>query len=291
MTFLNIFTSDDATPKHSAGGETQCTKMALGIFPVVVLIIFIILMSLSLKNSTEIYSSGKIRFIYRFIDHRERLLMQDDDHLVMISWMKKWLAGTLVLTGSDLDLRRQTKWKQTKWKRTVKSGLYLFVLLILMSGDVQIQPGPFDQATKITAIEFPHGICEKNVKSNQAALQCDSCDIWTHCKCLNMLHSEYYHLGKSDDDWIYDPCSLSGFSESFFEDDVPELDVASLSDGHPLEFECFKTKGLTFIHLYTHSLLPKIDELSILAENTKVAVTGITEMLLDATINDAEVEI
>ena len=46
-----------------------------------------------------------------------------------------------------------------------------------------------------------------------------------------------------------------------------------------------------FIHLNTRSLLPKLDELRLLAANTKVAVIGITESWLDASVTDAEVEI
>ena len=59
----------------------------------------------------------------------------------------------------------------------------------------------------------------------------------------------------------------------------------------PLDYECLKSKGMNFIHLNTRSLLPKLDELRLLASNTKVAVIGITESWLDASVTDAEVEI
>ena len=59
----------------------------------------------------------------------------------------------------------------------------------------------------------------------------------------------------------------------------------------PLDFECLHSKGLNFIHLNTRSLLPKLDELRILAANTKVAVIGITESWLDASVTDSEINI
>jgi hypothetical protein len=59
----------------------------------------------------------------------------------------------------------------------------------------------------------------------------------------------------------------------------------------PLDFECLNSKVLNFIHLNTRSLLPKLDELRILAANTKVAVIGITESWLDASVTDSEINI
>ena len=59
----------------------------------------------------------------------------------------------------------------------------------------------------------------------------------------------------------------------------------------PLDIECLRVKGLTFIYLNTRSLLPKLDELRIPTINTKVAVIGITETWLEESVTDYEVEI
>ena len=59
----------------------------------------------------------------------------------------------------------------------------------------------------------------------------------------------------------------------------------------PLDFECLHSKGLNFIHLNTRSLLPKLYDLRILAANTNVAVIGITEFWLDASVTDSEIDI
>ena len=53
----------------------------------------------------------------------------------------------------------------------------------------------------------------------------------------------------------------------------------------------FKQRGLHFIHLNINSLLPKIDELRLIALETKAAIIGISESKIDDTVLDAEIEI
>ena len=62
----------------------------------------------------------------------------------------------------------------------------------------------------------------------------------------------------------------------------------TLDDEH---LQCFKSKGLHFIHLNARSLLPKISELRLLAAKTKAAVIAISESWLDQTVGDGEIYI
>ena len=57
------------------------------------------------------------------------------------------------------------------------------------------------------------------------------------------------------------------------------------------ELHHFSKKGLHFIHLNIRSLLPKLDELILLATKTNAAVIGITESWLDDSVEDSEVEV
>ena len=34
-----------------------------------------------------------------------------------------------------------------------------------------------------SCVKFPCGICNKSVKNNHKACQCDSCDLWIHIVC------------------------------------------------------------------------------------------------------------
>ena len=66
------------------------------------------------------------------------------------------------------------------------------------------------------------------------------------------------------------------------------------------EWNVFRSKGIHLIHLNIHSLLPKIDEIcyiaeqtkaAYIAEQTKAAVIGITESKLDKAIFQSEIHI
>ena len=47
--------------------------------------------------------------------------------------------------------------------------------VILLCGDVALNPGP---------MKWPCTVCGKSVKSNDRALLCDSCDNWSHTRCV-----------------------------------------------------------------------------------------------------------
>ena len=55
------------------------------------------------------------------------------------------------------------------------------------------------------------------------------------------------------------------------------------------DFCCFKQRGLHFIHLNARSIIPKMEELNILAGTTNAAIIAVTETWLDNTISDNEV--
>ena len=50
------------------------------------------------------------------------------------------------------------------------------------------------------------------------------------------------------------------------------------------EWNIFKSRGLHFIHLIINSLLPKIEELRIIAKSTNTAIIGISESKLDESV-------
>ncbi len=56
-------------------------------------------------------------------------------------------------------------------------------------------------------------------------------------------------------------------------------------------FSCFKERGLHFFHVNINSVLPKIDELRLIAKQSNAAVIGLTETKLDDTVVNGEIEI
>ena len=91
-----------------------------------------------------------------------------------------------------------------KLKVSQKSVLSLATICLLLSGDVELNPGP--------RYKFPCGWCEKPVRANQKGLQCDECDKWFHSVCEQVPPGT---LAGGDDDWFCSLCSLPFLSDSF----------------------------------------------------------------------------
>ena len=60
----------------------------------------------------------------------------------------------------------------------------LYVLVILLSGDVHPCPGPRKP-------QNPCGICSRGVRSNSKAILCDLCTRWIHIKCADFPVERY----------------------------------------------------------------------------------------------------
>ena len=79
--------------------------------------------------------------------------------------------------------------KNTLGMRTTKppEGKTILVLLLILGGDVESNPGP---------IKFPCKMCQKPVANNHRAVVCDNhnCQQWVHIKCGNITPSEYEEM-------------------------------------------------------------------------------------------------
>jgi hypothetical protein len=60
-------------------------------------------------------------------------------------------------------------------------------------------------------------LCNKQVKPNDPAVQCDNCNNWIHNKCSGIKSEEYKELQTSSATWICPTCDAMNFSDSFFE--------------------------------------------------------------------------
>ena len=76
--------------------------------------------------------------------------------------------------------------------------LFDLAAILTLSGDIHQNPGP---------TRFPCTICERAVKTNQRAIQCDECKFWTHCKCSLEEYSVLQELENFC--WTCNRCLLS----------------------------------------------------------------------------------
>ena len=72
----------------------------------------------------------------------------------------------------------------------------LFRTLLLLGGDISTNPGP---------VRFPCVECKRPVARNQRGIECDSCELWTHAKCIEMSISEHESLTE-DETWLCSKC-------------------------------------------------------------------------------------
>ena len=89
---------------------------------------------------------------------------------------------------------------------------WFFVSLLILSGNVELNPGP-----RTYKFKYPCGVCSRPCKDNQPAIQCDSCNLWYHKKCLSMNTIVYKALENSSCSWICCQCGLPNFSSSLFD--------------------------------------------------------------------------
>ena len=176
-----------------------------------------------------------------------------------------------------------------------------FKFIILLSGDINLHPGPTQNPCKI---------CSNPV--NLKIIFCQKCNFWFHKKCelpddkamynelklnKNVLYcckecSEYPNDSISNNNFEYLPFFGENFLEDNFDITTPELQgETNGSSDETSNYNIFEKRGLHFVHINANSIISKIEEVRLIAHNTKVAAIGITESKLDNTIKDSEISI
>ena len=156
-----------------------------------------------------------------------------------------------------------------------------------MCGDTSAltNPGPIGR-------NFNCNICEEELKTNSIILSCLECDLKVHKKCENInLSSPFvcnFCISKSLP--FHDFIDIANNNSFHVISDINDV-TRSFIDLNKGCWECFKKKGLHFIHANTRSIFHKLPELKQIAEETQAAVIAITETWLDSSYPDASVSI
>ena len=98
------------------------------------------------------------------------------------------LATTTIFVKSVsifLQVRYKDKPRLTTSRSTIKSRFIHLLLVLLLSGQVELNPGPITPNQSSTlSTNYPCGICQKKVNDSHHALLCDKCELWFHTDCL-----------------------------------------------------------------------------------------------------------
>ena len=164
---------------------------------------------------------------------------------------------------------------------------FVCIISILTCGDIAPNPGP---------VKYPCGYCERPVRSNQKGILCDKCELWYHAKCMGISNGSYNLLTTSEDEWFCPTCELPSITDSFLEtedlrDNENYENMKDHEDSYSGLYTIFKKKGLHFIHLNVRSILPKMQEIRILANNTNAAVMCFTETWIDDSVTNNETDV
>ena len=153
---------------------------------------------------------------------------------------------------------------------------------LLICGDIQINPGP--------VIRHPCSICDKPVRCIDAALLCDGCNQWAHCRCSGvseLLYVEYQACSQFD--WQCSKClnAQLPFFDCSLSDTSIQPSVLNCNKGNLFPIKHFA--GLTIAHLNVRSLLSCYHEIEITLYNHSIDVLTLSETWLDDSVNDCEV--
>ena len=198
-------------------------------------------------------------------------------------------AGAKLMT--KLQLLRATVFankRGTNWKHQLLRKPWLFSIgLLLLCGDTHPNPGP------TTAPRYPCVSCNDEVIDQ--GICCDGCQRWCHPKCAFVSDEEYLRLGSCSDTWLCPTCCLPSFTSSLL-----DLSDHTVSEGHDANLPNYPN-SVSVTHLNARSLLPHMDEISLLATNHLIDVitlsetwldeTWLDETWLDETVSDAEVSL
>ncbi len=183
--------------------------------------------------------------------------------------------------NEQLNLFCLSKMNYTKHKSFYK-------ILLLLSGDISLNPGP---------TKYPCTICDRGVRKG---VYCTNCKMWVHQKCENISNIEYRRLSKIPDAiYMYTcrNCAVSDFlpfhDVSFEEPINITNDPINTSELNPDKdmWSPFKKRGLHFLHININSILSKIEELRHIAKLSNASVIGVSESKLDDSVFDNEVSI
>ena len=94
--------------------------------------------------------------------------------------------------------------------RSTPYQVNLVMVILLISGDVQLNPGPTTRTPK-----YPCGVCSKNVNFNHKVMECEDCLTWYHIKCVNIGDKMYQvHTHHNSYTWACLKCGLPNFTNS-----------------------------------------------------------------------------
>ena len=161
-----------------------------------------------------------------------------------------------------------------------KTSVTIEQLLLLLSGSVEINPGP-------QGVKFPCGECNKSVKSSQNSIACDECQQWFHQDCLKMSNTIFECYTQNENlSWTCSQCALIDISGTVLNSSISSNgSTDTLQQGLPKK----KARRLRIFTCNFQSIWNKKAELEKLLTNNNIDILIGTETHLSCNIKNAEI--
>ena len=190
------------------------------------------------------------------------------------------------------------------------NSMYLSLLLILVSNDVNPNAGPTNQIDDATI--YPCGTCDNPVTWNERGIVCDTCNQWYHKSCQSMNTKIYTeHVNDSAIAWDCIMCNCPNYSTFCYSlvfstsnkfEALADSTINSITeDIRPIHVSTperkkrnsnqkeVKPQMLRILNVNFQSAKNKQAEIINLIDSTKPDVIFGTETWLDASIKDSQV--
>lgn len=262
-------------------------------------LVYLLLISCAIISRTRNVSQPSFSFIMNYG------LPNDSEHWASPITLTDNLSTTSIMChfqSAFVNMPSHSPNQSRILRQLDRSSHVRLALLMILAGDIASNPGPSTTARKP---KHPCVHCSKGVISRSRAISCDNCERWVHSRCTQILtDAEYDNIVATNAELNY-LCNICSFDELPFANIDDDQNTTNSNPGNengssnfnPSDeqfssfFDCFKQKGLHFIHINIRSLTSKISELKIIANNSSASVIAISETWLDSSVTDAEINI
>ena len=143
-------------------------------------------------------------------------LIKPTPYTIGTKYIPKLATTTIFVKNASifLQIRYRHKPSLTTSRSTIKSCYIHLLLVPLLSGQVELNPGPVTPNQSSTfSTNYPCGIRQKKVNDSHHALLCDKCELWFYTDCLKFPVSYYSTiLNFTSFIWVCTNCGYSNYS-------------------------------------------------------------------------------
>ncbi|CAC5417073.1 unnamed protein product [Mytilus coruscus] len=197
------------------------------------------------------------------------------------------------------------------YRKMINHLTYLSMILILISNDVNLNPGP--ECSNTSGTLYPCGTCDQPVTWQERGIVCDTCNQWYHISCQAMQTKSYLeHVNDSAIAWDCIMCNCPNYSTFCYSlvfstsnqfSILSNISISSPTSSiiKPLhtstperktqkkkEQEDLNPKTIRVLNVNFQSIRNKQGELINLIESTKPDIIFGTETWLDSSIKDSQ---